>query len=403
VKDSKEETMRAVSILRRWLSPTLNFVHAARLVSLWTAVVGLVESRKASITAIGRASGRRAYPKHRIKAVDRLVGNPRLHAELSGIYAASARLLLGSVKQVIVVVDWTQVSTTLWALRAAATASGRALPLYAEVHPVAKLGNRRVHRRFLAQVRALVPPDCHVVVLTDAGFGCPWFEMVVALGWDYVGRIRGLKQARYVGSDRWLPSASIRAQATTTPRSLGQHEVGKWQPWRTWLVSVSKRLKGRKSLGRRGQPRTNGADRKHARGAREPWLLATSLNTLRPRQIVALYAKRMQIEELFRDEKNTRFGWSFGAITVASNDPSRAAALIAIVALGVVAMTLLGLTIEARDLHGRFQANTIRRRRVLSLFVLGTLAAASGECLPTPTELLQALATLRSNAWNFPS
>jgi cytochrome c biogenesis protein CcdA len=111
----------------------------------------------------------------------------------------------------------------------------------------------------------------------------------------------------------------------------------------------------------------------------------------------------MQIEELFRDEKNARFGWSFGAITVASNDPSRAAALIAIVALGVVAMTLLGLTIEARELHGRFQANTIRRRRVLSLFVLGTLAAASGECLPTPTELLQALATLRSNAWNFPS
>lgn len=394
--------MRAVSILRRWLSPTLGFIHMARLVSLWTAVVGLVEGRKASITAIGRASARRAYPKHRIKAVDRLVGNPRLHAELSGIYAASARLLLGAAKQVIVVVDWTQVSTTLWALRAAATASGRALPLYAEVHPAAKLGNRGVHRRFLAQVRALVTSDCHVVVLTDAGFGCPWFEMVTSFGWDYVGRIRGLKTVRFVGSDHWLPSTSIRAQATTRPQFLGQCQVGKWQPWRTWLVSVSKRLKGRKSLGRRGHPRTNGADRKHARGAREPWLLATSLSTLRPRQVVALYAKRMQIEELFRDEKNGRFGWSFGVVSVASNDANRAAVLVAIVALGVIAMTLLGLTIEGRKLHGRFQANTIRRRRVLSFFVLGTLAAASGEYLPTPEELLQALAFLRCNAWDFP-
>ena len=42
----------------------------------------------------------------------------------------------------------------------------------------------------------------------------------------------------------------------------------------------------------------------------EPWLLATSLE-LPPKQIVGLYAKRMQMELTFRDLKSHRFGWAF--------------------------------------------------------------------------------------------
>ncbi len=46
---------------------------------------------------------------------------------------------------------------------------------------------------------------------------------------------------------------------------------------------------------------------------REPWLLVTSLPARQSlaRRVVNLYAKRMQIEEAFRDLKSHRFGMGF--------------------------------------------------------------------------------------------
>ncbi|WP_461454290.1 transposase [Metallibacterium sp.] len=48
----------------------------------------------------------------------------------------------------------------------------------------------------------------------------------------------------------------------------------------------------------------------HARGAREPWVLAVSLAFagLRAEEVVRDYARRMQIEESFRDLKDPRHG-----------------------------------------------------------------------------------------------
>src|SRR6188508_1094633 len=50
-------------------------------------------------------------------------------------------------------------------------------------------------------------------------------------------------------------------------------------------------------------------DHEQRRNAREPWLLAQSL-TSRPEPIVAISARRMRIEQTFRDVKNLRWGWS---------------------------------------------------------------------------------------------
>ena len=388
--------MRAVSILRRWLSPALGFVHLRRLRALWIAVHGLVACGTASLTAIGRASVRNAAAKHRIKAMDRLLGNPRLHAEVVPIYGAIAQLVSSDAARLVVVVDWTQVGAKAWALTAAVPVGGRALPICTEVHPAHRLGNRAVQRRFLKRIRQMLSPDCRAVIVSDAGFGAPWFRTVKALGWDFVGRVRGHKRVRAVGTTAWVPNAVFRARATSRPASLGVFDIGRWDPATARLVSVRKLPKGRKNLGRRGRPRTNGLDRKHARSAREPWLLATSLMDLSPAQIVGLYRRRMQIEELFRDEKNHRFGWSLG--TNLSTDPRRLDVLLLVLALGVIAMTLIGLSLEQRHLHRRFQANTIKTRRILSFFVLGTLAAATNEHLPTRAQLSTALAAARSAA-----
>jgi peptidoglycan/LPS O-acetylase OafA/YrhL len=79
-------------------------------------------------------------------------------------------------------------------------------------------------------------------------------------------------------------------------------------------------------------------------------------------------------------------------------DPRRLEVLLLVLALGVIAMTLLGLSLEQQQLHRHYQANTIRTRRILSFFVLGTLAAATNAHPPTPAQLSTALAAARTAA-----
>ncbi|WP_257999783.1 transposase, partial [Xanthomonas oryzae] len=49
---------------------------------------------------------------------------------------------------------------------------------------------------FLQQLRALIPDDVRPILVTDAGFRTPWFRAVSAMGWDWVGRLRGRTQVK---------------------------------------------------------------------------------------------------------------------------------------------------------------------------------------------------------------
>jgi hypothetical protein len=389
--NSRRKTVRAVSILRRWLSPSLAFVHTARVGALWTAVEAVVAGGVLSLTAMGRASCREARPKHRIKAMDRLLGNVALQEEVAGIYGAVAVLLVRQ-KQPVVLVDWTQIGAKHWALVAAVPIGGRALPICAEVHPARRLGSARVHSRFLQKLRGVLPEGCRPILVSDAGFTTKWFDAVTRMGWDFVGRVRGQRRIRRVGTGGWVPNKSMHPQATTTARDLGVFEISRMHPRPRRLVLVRKPRGRRKRMGRRGRPLRTGVDKKYAKTAREPWLLTTSLSST-PKKVVAVYTSRMQIEELFRDAKNHRFGWSLGAIV--AHSAARLDVLLLIGALGIIAMTLLGLAAESAGLHQAFQANTVRSKRVLSFFVLGTLVAASRDPAITPEDLAASLEYLR--------
>ena len=71
-------------------------------------------------------------------------------------------------------------------------------------------------------------------------------------------------------------------------------------------------------------------------------------------------------------------------VTVSSDDhtQSSSSTLFLIVHSGFV-LTVIGVAAERKRLHLRFQANTIRNRRVLSLFQLGKLIIAAVD----PTKL----------------
>ena len=85
--------------------------------------------------------------------------------------------------------------------------------------------------------------------------------------------------------------------------------------------------------------------------------------------MIDVYEHRMRIEELFRDFKNSRFGWSLGESL--TRDANRSTVLVLIGLIGYFIVTLLGVIAEKKGLHLQFQTNSLKSRRVLSLFFLG--------------------------------
>ena len=62
--------MRVTAILRRVLKTCRSKVHLKRFRAVMAVVNGIVQGRRLSLTAIGRALGQTGSPKHDIKRVD---------------------------------------------------------------------------------------------------------------------------------------------------------------------------------------------------------------------------------------------------------------------------------------------------------------------------------------------
>lgn len=362
--------MRVGAMVRQLVAGCSSNVHAKRLGAVTKVVEGIVRGGRLVPAAIGRSL--RGSPKHGIKCVDRLLRNAHLQRELLYLYCAIAHHLLHDCIRPVILVDWTQVAGKHQALVAAVPIGGRALTIYVEVHPLKKLGNAAVEERFLRSLAAILPATSVPIVVSDAGFKGPFFQAVRSLGWDFLGRVRGTAKAIPADGGRAISKDQFYTRASIHPTELGRFGLFVKQPIPCRLVLIRKRRKP----GRKLPPPKCKEERELRQSALDPWLLATSVTDGDARFIVSIYAKRMQIEETFRDAKNHRFGWFLG--DVRTSDRKRAAVLLALAALAMVVVTLIGLSAEQRGLHRAYQANTLRRR-VLSLFVLACTILRRGD------------------------
>jgi len=365
--------MRVDAMVRHLLEGCSSAMHAARLAAVAKVVEGIVRGDRLVPATMGRHLPGRAEPKHAIKCVDRLLGNPHFAREGLFIFLAVAHHLLRGCPRPVILVDWTHVGGRHKALVAAVPIGGRALPIYIEVHPEKKLGNAAVEKRFLCSLKAILPAASGPpVVVSDAGFKGPFFEAVLELGWHFLGRVRGTTTA--VSSDgESISKDEFYAAATIQPTDLGWFALfPRALCIRSRLVLVRKRRKP----GRKPPPPKNKEEREMRQAALDPWLLATSLPDGDAAFIVGLYAKRMQIEETFRDAKNHRFGWSLGDVQLSTQQ--RMAALLVLAAVAITVVTLIGMAAERRGAHRGYQANT-ERRRVLSFFVLACAVLARAD------------------------
>lgn len=378
--------MRPIKVLQKQLDPSLGAVHQRRRDAVWRGVAGVVAGGKLWLSALGRWLPGSTSDKHRIKAADRLLGNKKLHSQITLFYQALAKRLIQRINCPVVVVDWTKLDSKHYNLSAQLCFDGRALPLYNSVHPKSKLGNRRVQQRFLLNLAAIVPVGSKPIIITDAGFRSPWFDAVAAIGWDFIGRIRNTTKVYSEGG--WVAVKQLHQLAGSSSLDLGWVHMRRTKP-REYRLVLSKlpNLKGRKRITTRGTSGRRTQDRRSSSGAREPWLLATSLSSS-SKAIVETYGLRMQIEQSFRDAKNPRHGWAL--CHVQSKSVERLEVLLLLASLAFVVVQMVGKAAVSFDLQRRFQANTVVARRVLSFFVLGRHVLRRKIALPS-TILIQSL------------
>jgi Transposase DDE domain len=272
--------MRRSPILQTVLSP----FRRSQQKTLALVIAALVESAQANSVAIAGHLAVELGPPlgSALTRFYRLLRNPRLDDQL---LTAQLLQLLGRGPQLLIALDWTEWHHDLRMLVAAVVVGCRAIPVQAAAFSRTQIP-RSQHLRETTFLRLLVHPlrsgEHSAVVLCDRGFR--------RVRW--LAHLQELRQAFVV---RLMPEVTV---------TTGGHEA---RLLRAWHLQPGQAV----DLGvvhlrqdRAVQVRVVGV---WAPNQQEPWWLATDL--LHPLEhIIALYDRRMTVEEQFRATKGCRFG-----------------------------------------------------------------------------------------------
>lgn len=368
-----ENTMKVQKIVEQTIQKVTLNMHKTRQAAVISCIQSILNGSPVCVTGIGRGISNSAYEKHKIKRADRLCSNSFLRLSSTSIY----QLMTSEFRQLssapIILVDWSDLDDRQenFLLRASMAIDGRAITLYQEVHTIKTKEKRKTHLRFLKQLKSMFNHSTKAIIVTDAGFRCPWFQQVREVGWDFVGRVRNRTQYQLSNGTTWTPVKQLHIGASKTAKCIGEVKLAKSNPTKLNLVVYKKAKKGRHKFNRKGDVSRWTNSKRAADREREPWLLATSLkqtNTL-AKKAVGIYQTRMQIELTFRDTKNPYYGLGFSVNRTRSVD--RISVLILLASIASLILTLIGMISEKLGIHRRFQANTVENKRVLSFHYLG--------------------------------
>lgn len=226
-----------------------------------------------------------------------------------------------------------------------------------------------IQNAFLDSLACAVSPETKVIIIADAGFQSAWFRHIKSLGWDFIGRIRGVvKFCLHEGKEKWLNVKNYNGTERAEYLGTGTLARSKYAQCEGHFYLQKKSPKGRKNTRARGRPGSPKTVKEQRAAAKEPWLIFTSTDEFKPREIMKLYSRRMQIEQNFRDEKSERFG--FGLRCSGSKSGERLLVLSLLATLASIVFWLLGYHFEKKGLHLHYQANSIKKRRVISFLTL---------------------------------
>jgi len=361
--------MHVVKLLHKQLEKTAS-IHKKRLASLFDIVETAMQTQYVTLTGLGRRLASSAKVKHKIKKVDRLLGNKHLQQERIEIYKQLSRRLIGKRNTPNIIVDWSPLAegSYYYLLRASLASKGRAITIYEECYPDSKNANVKVHKAFLKTLENILPADCQPIIITDAGFRNSWFNQVEAQNWHWIGRVRHSTLYKASNTPLWQRVTSLHEKATEKAKQLGEVLLAKSNPLTCYFYLYKKEAKGRKKKTLLGEECRQSTSLKCAKSGREPWLIASSMNS--PANIIIkFYGKRTQIENSFRDTKNQRVGFSLN--DTGTRNIERLNILLLIIYIASIGLWFIGQCAKENKRHYQFQANTIKHRDVLSNIYLG--------------------------------
>lgn len=365
--------MRTMSLLQKIFKKSLFNLDIRLHLILLEAANCLAKNKQLSISCIGRKLNRKAKVKHNVKTIDRLFGNKNLANKKLHIYKDCVNWIVGNNKQPIIIIDWSGLTKCgeFHFLRASIPVGGRSLPILDMAFNLKDYMTQKAHKEFIDKLEFLLADDCKPIIVTDAGFRCPWFKLINNKRWDFVGRVRHLTKYQSVHDSKWYPVKSLYKQAKTTAGYLFKTMLAKCNSVNCYFYIIKNRKKGRVRKNLAGKKIQCSVSKKHAKSGDEPWLLVSSLSPdeYSATQIVNIYKKRMQIEEGFRDLKNTKNGFSLRHCRSYKINRLNVALLIS--AIATLLLWLLSIVAKEKKLHFGYQTNSIKTRNVLSCVVIG--------------------------------
>ena len=309
---------------------------------------------RVSLAAIGRKLTGPTAVKHRIKRTWRFVANPRVVVSdaMRGLVEQLVKRYRRPRKRrrrvrLLVAFDWTEIRN-FHTLMLAAVQRGRALPLLWATYPewVLHKSQNNLEEGLLYLLRTMIPDHVEVVLLADRGFGRTELARTCQhLAFHYVIRTK---------PDVWIDSPSFRGKLLDYPVRKGMQCFLKKVRYRKkdavthhlvihWQVGLPKKRD-------------------------EPWFLMTDLER-KVESLTALYGKRMTVEELFRDDKNKRNGFSLRHTKITKAE--RLDRLLLILALAY--WLLVGIGIVARRRLKPRKWCSSNRQKECSVFTIGCI------------------------------
>jgi hypothetical protein len=332
--------------LRRSQAKTLSYLVAGALVCV-----------RASLANIGRGVLGTTADKHKIKRVYRFLRNERVEVSdamrgLVGVLLKRHRKAFKN-RPLAVGFDWVKVRG-FYTLMAAAVFKGRATPLlwgsYAD--KLQGKSQNALEEGLLGLLREMVPAHVELLILADRGFGRTELgRFCRALGIGYVIRIC---------TKVWIATDHFSGKLKDYPVRKGDCKLLKAVEYRKSKPVTQNLVVRWKS----GLPAKSD----------QPWYLMTSLGE-KPAKISDLYARRFDIEELFRDAKSKRNGWSLRDIRVKTAE--RFDRLLLVLAIAYLLLAGLGLWCKSKYPPRRWCSNN-RPHECSAFAALATAIAEVG-------------------------
>lgn len=313
-------------------------LHKKRQLSLSYAAMGLLASESLFLhrMAEGLVDTRGGDKKHATKQIDRLLSNKGISIwDLSGPWV---KYVIGEQTEITVALDWTSFfddEQSMLSLNIV-TGKGMATPLlWKSVDKKQLKYNRaRYEDQLLSQLKMVLPAGVKVMLLADRGFADQKFFRFLdeELNFNYIVRIKSNTTVIYDDiknkASEWLRPDGRSMGLKKSLLTLEKYPIEQF---------VSVKDKGMKAA----------------------WFLVSN-TTLKPREIINLYAKRWKIEPFFRDLKDGRYGFGLEGTHIKSTE--RRDRLMLILALAYLLLVVLGDAGEQIGFDRKLKVNTVKTR-----------------------------------------